>query len=184
MVKKQPVYTPGRKLFLKENLHLMPDELVYIFSLSEIRQMDPRKSRLLLENIARNANGTMRKAALLRLGAETVPPGKFDGPTDEMNRILKEEILQIEDIASCYLLKDASFDSCCAASTFAFCRLTGSELLSDDSCYLVSCGLHPCMTDEDIYDYCQEMVEKNGPFLTVAKAVLRVLKEERGIPSA
>ena len=182
MEKKHPGYTPGRKLFRTENLHCMPDELFYLFSLSEIRKMDPEKSRLLLENIARNAAGTYRKAALLRLGTEEIPPAEFDGPADEQNRILREEILQVDDIAAYDLLRDASFDSCCAASTFAFCRLTGSELFSEDdrhNVHLVSCGLLSCMTDEDIRDYCQEMAEKHGPFAAAAKAVLRCLQEEK-----
>ena len=185
MERKRPVYTPGRKLFQQKYLHVRPDELYYYFSLSEIRQMDPKKSRLLLENIARNAHGTYRKAALLRLGAEEIPPGEFVAPFDEMIRILKEEILQIDDIASYCLLKDASFDSHCAAATFAFCRLTGSELFfrdEDDDLYLVSCGILSYMTEEDIREFCQEMVEKKGPFATSANAVLQTLREEMSGP--
>ena len=180
MERQQPVYTPGRKLFEKKYLHVMPDELYYYFSLTEIRQMDPKKSRLLLENIARNASGTYRKAALLRLGTEEIPQEDFDGPDDEKIRILKEEILQIDDIASYYLLKDAAFDSHCAASTFAFCRLTGSELFSygdDYNCYVVSCGILSCMTEEDIRDFCREMIRRKGPFVNAATACLRALTE-------
>ena len=165
----------GKKLFRKENLHKMPEDYQYIFILSDIRYLNPERDRLLLENLARNTSGTPRKAALLKLGLQEPPEEVFDRPSDEKYRILEEQVLQLTDIASYDLLKEAAFDSRCTASAFAFCRLTGSEVYSQGGPYCMynfSCGRLPCMTDENVLAFCWEMVEKNGPFRQEASEIL------------
>ncbi len=165
----------GKKLFRKENLHKMPQDYQYIFILSDIRYLNPERDRLLLENLARNKSGTPCRAALLKLGLQEPPKEVFDRPSDEKYRILEEQVLQLTDIASYDLLKEAAYDSYCAASAFAFCRLTGSKVYSLEGPYCMynfSCGRLPCMTDEDVLTFCREMVEKNGPFTEEAAELL------------
>ena len=165
----------GKKLFKKENLHEMPEEYRYIFALGDIRYLNPERDRLLLENLARNGYGMRRTAALRKLGLQEPPKAVPGGSSDEKYRILEEQILQLTDMASYDLLKEAAFDSRCAASAFAFCRLTGSKVYSQGGPYCMydfSCGRLPCMTDRDVLEFCREMVKKDGPFREEASEIL------------
>ena len=165
----------GKKLFRKENLHKMPEDYQYIFTLGDIRFLNPERDRLLLENLARNTYGTPCRAALRKLGLQEPPEEAPGGSSDEKYRILEEQVLQLTDIASYDLLKEAAFDSRCTAAAFAFCRLTGSKVYSQGGPYCMydfSCGRLPCMTDKDVLEFSREMVEKNGPFRKEASEIL------------
>lgn len=173
----------GRKLFRKENLHIMPEDLIYVFFTGDIRYMDPQRDRLLLGSLARYAQGTQRRAALRRLGLDAAPEESFARPSDEKYRILEEQVRRLTDLASYSLLKEAAFDSRCAASAFAFCRLTGSSVIPPGGSYRrydFSCGLLPCMTERDVLDFCREMAEKRGPFAPEAEAILLGRETEKG----
>lgn len=168
--------TAGQKLFRKENLHIMPEDLPYLFSSGEIMHLDPVKDRILLESLARRACGTKRRAALRCLGLTEAPEAEHDNPSEEKFRILEEQIFQLADIASYELLKEAAFDSRCAAAAFAFCRLTGTCISPTEGPYYnrsFSCGVLPCMEKEDILVLCREMVKNTGPFAAEAAQVLR-----------
>ncbi len=173
----------GKKLFRKENLHFMPEDLIYLFRTGEIRYMDPEKDRILLEWIAFTAAGTQRRAALLRLGIDGPPEIPDFRPSDVKYRILEEQVMRLTDMSSFVLLKEASFDSRCAASAFAFCRLTGTRLISESGPYRgfsFECGLFPGMTAEDIRRYCQLMTGSEGPFTAEAMQILRCMEPMSG----
>ena len=170
--------TTGSKLFQIENLHLMPDMYPLRFSPAEIKRMDPARDRLLLTCIAGRGYGTRQRVARERLGLTDAPelPADVSG---EKYDIFREQIVQMEDMASFYLLRDASFDSRCAAPAFAFCRLTGTGIDTSAGPYSgmsFSCGLLPCMPEEDICTFSREMIERQGPFAQECETLLRAGK--------
>ena len=173
-------YTAGRRLFEKENLHMELDDLICLFRPYDIRKMDPERDRLLLAWLARCGFGIQRRAALLRLGRDEAPEADTEDPDAELAQILEEQVRQLDGLASFRLLREAAFDSDDIASTAAFCRLTGSELMvycRGPAGFWVfsSCGRMSCLEDADVAEFCREMAEKNGPFANVAKQVLTVL---------
>ena len=176
----------GRKLFQVENHGARPEEYFYLTALGELRCMDPDKDRLLLENLARNAPGTMRKAALRRLGLTELPPPNpeyiSDDLFDESYWVLREQILQVCQMADRELLRTAAFASRSEASCFAFCRLTGWQFTPPE-CDAYShrdyaCGRVDWMAEEDVKALCREMIEKHGPFVREAVQCLRAQKME------
>ena len=181
--------TAGRKLFQVENHSAGPEDYFYLASIGEIRYMDPEKDRLLLENVARNAVGTMRKAALRRLGlAEPpLPDPRYlsDGIFDERYWALNEQILRVSQMADWELLRTAAFASRSEASCFAFCRLTGWRL-APPACDAFShrdfaCGRVDWMAAEDVKDLCREMIGRHGPFAREAAQCLHA-QENGGQP--
>lgn len=173
--------TAGGKLFRKENLNTWtPGDLYLLFPSADIRYMDPDRDRLLLQNIARNAQGTQRKAALRRLGVSEVPEADPDHVSDdifdESYWILDEQVCAMEDMADIETLKEAAFAPRCEAGAFAFCRLTGYSFLPPEcdaySHRTFDCGLHPQMGPEDVRAFCREMVRRQGPYAEEAKACL------------
>lgn len=156
----------GRRLFQIENLNVRPRAYFYLFSTDEVMHMSPEKDRLLLENIARNAPGTRQKAALRQLSITEPPPPNphfiSDDVFDESYWILLEQILQISETSDYELLRTAALASGSEAGVFAFCRLTGyrfpppaSDVYSHRD---YACGQICWMADEDVWDFCREIL--------------------------
>lgn len=180
--------TIGRKLFQIENRGTEPEHYHLLFSAGEARRLDPEKDRLLLENIARNALGTLQKAALRRLGLTEPPPPNpdyvSDGQFDESYWILDEQIRQMEEMADHELLYTAAFTSHSEAGCFAFCRLTGWRFPAP-ACDAYShrdyaCGRVAWMDEEDVRAFCREMIERRGPFAPECETLLRAGQAEGG----
>lgn len=178
----------GKKLFLPEYRDAAPETLFLYFSRGEILRLDPKKDRLLLENIARNAQGPQQTAALRRLGLDAPPPPNPDFVSDDLFDeaywLLAEQVRQLETMADHELLRTVAFASRAMAGRFAFCRLTGCRFPAP-ACDAYShrdyaCGRPAWMTDADVRAFCREMVEKNGPFAAEAGALLHALPPEKG----
>ena len=122
---------PG-KLFDKENLNLTEIELIpFCYSSPEVLKLDPKEDRRLLEAIARYGQGTLKKAALKRLGIkESSEEETADGFRDELYFILQEQIQRVRSIS---VLKEAIRSGSLMHALFAFCRLSGCSFPSLDN---------------------------------------------------
>ena len=169
------------KLYGKENIGIHdPATVHYLYAAGEVRRLDPQKDRLLLENIARNGDGIRQKAALRKLGVDAVPEKDPDYTSDdifdEAYWLAEEQVLQVTDVE---LLKEAAFHGSGEKRYFAFCRLTGyrypAPACDAFSHRTFACGQLPGLTVQEIRAFCQEMIERNGPFVQEAKACLSAL---------
>ena len=166
------------KLYWKEHMGSHDPETVhYLFSGGEVRHLDAKKDKLLLRNIARYGDGVRQKAALRKLGVDAVPDMDpdftSDGIFDEAYFLAEEQVLQVADPA---LLQEVAFHGFGEKRYFAFCRLTGyrypAPACDAYSHRTFACGRLPELTDEDVKDFCREMVAKKGPFAREAAACL------------
>ena len=171
------------KLFWPENQGSNDPETVhYLFSAGEVRRLDPRRDRLLLENIARNGSGVRQKAALLVLGMDHVPEKDPDYTSDdifdEAYWLIAEQVLRVEDVD---LLKRAAFRGFGEKRRFAFCRLTGYRYPAPAndafSHRTYDVPRFPGITPGEVRAFCREMAEQNGPLAREALACLDRLPE-------
>ena len=154
-----------------------PETLHYAYSAGEIRHLDPEKDKLLLNNLARNASGVRRKAALMKLGAMEAgeaPEGyTSDDIYDEAYWLAEEQVLRVEDPE---LLKRAAFEAFGEKRYFAFCRLTGYRYPAPESDAFshrtFEVGRFPDLDQQEVEDFCREMIEKCGPFTKEAAEIL------------
>ncbi len=154
------------KLYQRENWNLMDPELIhFLYSSVEIKKLHPSKDLLLLENLARNGDGTRKKMAYRVLKIEEEPEirGEYvrDGFYDEMYWLLREQVQRVEDIG---LLKAAIWEAPDMKARFAFVRLTGyifkTDEHSDYSYRDYRLDAAPMLPAGEIEAFCNEVIRK------------------------
>ena len=159
-----------------------PETVHFSYSAGEVRRLDAEKDRLLLRNIARNGDGARRKAALRKLGVDHVPEKDpdytSDDTFDEEYWLVEEQVQRVEDGE---LLQEAAFHAFGEKRYFAFCRLTGYRYPApaSDACSHRTYAVErfPGWTEEEVRNFCREMIRRDGPFAREARECFDRLSE-------
>ena len=173
----------GVKIFREDNWDRLEAGMI---SLWDIRDLDREKDRWLIEYLILQGRDKLKEKIMRKYGITEMPEMSvnIDDPDDEIYRtyhVLSEQVEREDDVE---VLKAAAFrkyrDS---RSTFAFCYLTGySWPPSECDAYsyrTYDCGRSKDMSDEDVQEFCTEMIKRNGPFAREAKEVLQRLTAMR-----
>ena len=175
------------KLFEKDNWNLSDFSLIhYLYSAAEVKNLHPEDDRLLLENIARNAEGSTKKMALRVLGVSEVPKVDdsliSDGIYDEPYWLYREQVKRITDPE---ILIETLYEASGMIARFAFCYYTGYAYPSpEEDAYshrTFECGRFPGNTDAVIENFCVEMVRIWGPFMKEARECLYKNAEDKAV---
>ena len=135
------------------------------YAASEVLRLDPVLDRLLLENIARNASGTVQKAALRQLKSDTVPKPELvsDGFFDEEYLLLQEQVKRVDSIE---ILKEAAEHGPDMTARFALSRLTGHVFPSPNedriSHRTYECGILEGLSEEEKQELTKRIVNERG----------------------
>ena len=169
----------GVKIFREDNWDRLEAGMITLW---DIRGLDREKDYQLIEYLILHGRARLKEKIMRQYGITEMPEERVnvDDPSDEIYRtygVLLEQVEREDDVQA---LKTAAYrkprDS---RSMFAFCYLTGySWLPSECDAYsyrTYDCGRCSGMTDEDVLDFCDEMIKRGGPFADEAKEVRRRL---------
>lgn len=160
-----------------------PERLCFLYPALEIlrRRIDPGANRLVLALIARYGTDRQKKAICTVLGTEdaeayaekVIADCTSDGIFDAEYLLAEEQIRLVDDAEH---LKAAAYEAGYYKSRFAFCRLTGYSFPSPEndaySHRTFRCERLAAFADEDVRTFCEEMIQRRGPFAEEAAEIL------------
>ena len=144
----------------------------------DILGLDTDKDELLIHYIILHAPEKVASRCMKKYGIEKVKSFiNIDDSNDSLYPeycVLEEQVFYEDSIE---VLKEKAFGKDRMPGAFAFCRLTGYSFVPDAcdaySYRTYACGCIEKMDKEAIKAFCQEMIEKNGPFQKEANNILK-----------
>ena len=156
----------GSKLFEPACWNNWTTTTLYVYyASSEVLHLDPVLDRLLLENIARNASGSVQKAALRRLKLDTVPEPELvsDDFFDEEYLLLQEQVKRVTSIKT---LKEAAEHGPDMTARFALSRLTGHVFPAPEADHLshrtYECEVLDGLSEEEKQEFTKRIRNERG----------------------
>ena len=173
----------GVKIFRNGNWERL---LAGVVSGADFRELDPEKDCELLGYLLRRASQRYSDRVMEKYGIADIPekPVNIDAPNDaeyEPYFVLLEQVKREEEKS---VLREATFSKeRTDQAKFAFCRLTGYRYCPS-ACDAYSyrtfdCGRMEGITDEEAKTFCQDMIDKKGPFCKEAEELLRDSSEKK-----
>ena len=170
----------GVKIFRDDNRKRVKNRAV---SRKDIMNLDKEKDRELIGYLIAHASGpchsSMIKYVTEKYGMDELPAPLIN--IDDLEDIffweyavLHEQVLREEDRDALIAAALHGLDR--SVSAFAFCRLTGYSFPVNEcdvySYRTFDCGIMPGMTEDDIREFCEMVIEEEGPLKDVAKEYL------------